>query len=117
MKTPPEFIVPTWASDRIAAICAAMDVSLQDFFGDGRRRDVVQAREVVAYILYDYTGHGGVTPSFPEVAAMMGRRGHKTVLDQRRRLAYDSARRDQADKLAAALGFRKRRPLAIGAPA
>ncbi len=76
----PERAAPVRMPAVIDAVCARMNVSRADLFGNGRHHMVVLARSLVAYLGRELT-----TLSFPEIAAALGRKNHSTVhtADQR----------------------------------
>ena len=61
----------------IAATLDQADVRFDAFIGDCRRFEVVRARKLCALILRKDSGRG---PSYPEIARVMGRPSHSSVI-------------------------------------
>ena len=65
------------ASEVIDAVCALANAPMHEILGSGRILQVVRAREVMVGCLREMSGP--ITPSFPEIAALMGKRNHSSV--------------------------------------
>ncbi len=67
--------VPVRMEDVLAGVCAALHVEASEVMGKGRHRRVVLARALTALLCRELTSH-----SFPEIARILGRTNHSTVI-------------------------------------
>ncbi|MAO24995.1 MAG: hypothetical protein CMJ25_29990 [Phycisphaerae bacterium] len=71
---------PIALDDITRTICAELSVSLGDLRGKGRQKKVVLARELITHLARQLT-----SKSFPEIAHMLGRSNHSTVITAAKR--------------------------------
>lgn len=85
---------PISLDDITRTICAELSVSLVDLRGKGRQKKVVLARELITHLARQLT-----SKSFPEIAHMLGRRNHSTVITAAKRFKdrLSAAQSVQAD--------------------
>jgi len=78
---------PVGADVVLAEVCKALGVEVSEVQGKGRHPRVVLARAMVAYLCRTLTTH-----SFPEIAVVIGRTNHSTVITAYKRFERQMAK-------------------------
>ena len=64
----------------IAFVADRLDTTSADILGPSRRRMHARPRQLVAYVLKNRPGYGGMKISYPQVGRILGGRDHSTII-------------------------------------